>query len=92
MSIREHIESVQELVLNQESSQPAQIDQCVRSQEKLTKITSHQISVFRTQHWKLWFFSTKNSTINNSVSFQSFSDKILQLLTNYSALFHANFV
>ena len=53
MSIREHIESVQELVLNQESSQPAQIDQCVRSQEKLTKITSHQISVFRTQHWKL---------------------------------------
>jgi len=34
MSIREDIESVQELVLHQES-RPVQMDQCVKSQEKL---------------------------------------------------------
>jgi len=37
MSTREGIESVQELVLSQES-QPVRIDQCVKSQEKPTKI------------------------------------------------------
>jgi len=39
-------------------------------------------------------FSTKNLTLGKSASFHSFFDKIctVQLLTNYSAVFPANFV
>ena len=77
VSIKENIESVQELVLSQGS--PVHIDQCVKSQEKPTNI----IIVIVIQFFLFFFGQTleivilvpKNWTINNSVNFQNFLTK-----------------
>jgi len=55
MSTKENTESVQELIFNQES-QSVEIDQCVKLQEKPTKIITVTILLcfrFSGQHWKL---------------------------------------
>ena len=93
MSVREDIQSVQELVLSQDS-QPVQIDQCVKSQEKPTEL----IIVIKFPYFfsdaalEIVIFSTKNSTVNNSSVLKVFRQNfVLQLLTNYAALFPASF-
>ena len=54
---------------------------------------SHQVSVFFSDAaLEIVIFSTKNSTVNNSSVLKVFRQNfVLQLLTNYAALFPASF-
>ena len=94
MSTREGIESVQELVLSQESQPGTHRPVREIARETDQDNHSHQVSVFRTQHFKP-IFSSKNSTINNYVTFQNLLTKFASLgycQIIWQSVFLANFV
>jgi len=66
-----------ELVLSQESQLGTHRSVCEIARETDRCNHSHQVSVFLDTTLKIVIFSTKNSTINNSINFESFSDKKL---------------